>query len=678
MYPSTTFEIIDQSQIAPLAMPEKDELDRPYFMQVFASPKGPEEWMNGLMGSEVTDYYGQNPSFAKYGQPLLQTVMLAATGARLVTKRVVSDKATLANILVYAELVQKVTQAVDENGLLIYYDRNGDETNVVSNANDDTTGVPYKGSPLNQNGTGPDCKTVSTLKIIFHAEPYGNGWTRTASNLHRDWATPILKDNMFDYSAPIGTAGLETDFYPSNNVTAQKAKAIYPLFLITDNGRGISNKSFSIHVDETARRPVNYIRYILSVYEDGKRVERMAFTFNPDQIEMDNNIGIANVIKEKSKQIRGYSFEDSVKSLMDQIASFTKTPYSEVAKNDIIFNTDTYGKTIKGVQVEYSGNFSFAPSITSPAGIALEGGTNDGGAGNWDFPINAPDYEAELANAFSESFDDCIYDFDNFPVYLIADANYPATVKRAIEEYVGFRDDIYYMRDMGTVGNTTITQIRDSDKNNKESRAIGTYHNYFEIKDPISRKYITVTMTLLAAIRFVDHYINGLSRPFCGIRYGVTFPEVIEGTLNFAPKVTPSGDQKQLIDDLRINYAGWYNGQLVMETNYTSQRRNTELDYMCNVIAIQNLIRRIRSECPKIRYAFFTEGANGNANSLEKYVSDVQSVIDKCAPNFAKIVLKYERNNVYENNKIFYAAIDLSNPDWIQSERFKITVLQNN
>ena len=678
MYPSTTFEIVDRSQIAPLEMPAKDEVDRPYFMQVFAGPKGPEEWMNGLMGNEVTDYYGIEPSFAKYGQPLLQTIMLAATGARLVTKRVVSDKATLANILVYAELVQKVTQAVDENGLLIYYDIAGNETNIVSQANDDTTGIPYKGSPLNSNGTGPDCKTVSSLKIVFHAEPYGNGWNRMATNLHKDWAMPILHDSAFDYSAPIGTVGLETDFYPANNVTAKDAKAVYPLFLITDNGRGASNKSFSIHVDETARRPVNYIRYILSVYENGSRVERMAFTFNPDQIEGDNNIGIANVIKDRSKQIRGYSFEDSIKSLMEQIASFTNNTYANVVKNDIIFNTDTYGKEIPNVTVEYAGGFSFATNLTSPAGIALEGGTNDGGAGDWDFPINAPDYEAQLANAFSESFDDCIYDFDNFPVYMIADANYPATVKRAIEEYVSFRDDVYYMRDMGTTGNTTITQIKDADKLNKESRAIGTYHNYHEIKDPVSRKYITVTMTFLAGIRFVDHYINGLSRPFCGIRYGVTFPEVIEGTLNFAPKITPSGDQKQLIDDLRINYAGWYDGRLVMETNYTSQRKNTELDYMCNVLAVQNLIRRIRIECPKIRYAFFTEGANGNANSLEKYVSDVQAVIDKCAPNFANIVLKYERNNVYENNKIFYAAIELSNPDWIQSERFKITVLQNN
>jgi hypothetical protein len=203
---------------------------------------------------------------------------------------------------------------------------------------------------------------------------------------------------------------------------------------------------------------------------------------------------------------------------------------------------------------------------------------------------------------------------------------------------------------------------------------------YYDIIDPVSKKQITVTSTYLNGLRFVDHYLNGASRPFCGIRYGVVFPEVIDGTVNFCPKITPttlSGDQKQVIDDLRINYGGYYSGQLVLETNYTSQRKNTELDFMCNVLAIQNLIRQIRKQCPKIRYAFFTDNTGNSSNSFSKYIEDVQAVIDKCAPDFASITLTYEQNNVYENNKIFYAAIEVSNPDWIQAERFKITVVQN-
>jgi hypothetical protein len=96
---------------------------------------------------------------------------------------------------------------------------------------------------------------------------------------------------------------------------------------------------------------------------------------------------------------------------------------------------------------------------------------------------------------------------------------------------------------------------------------------------------------------------------------------------------------------------------------------------MCNVLAIQNLIRQIRKQCPKIRYAFFTDNTGNSSNSFSKYIEDVQAVIDKCAPDFASITLTYEQNNVYENNKIFYAAIEVVFRDFIQSEIFKITAV---
>ena len=113
-----------------------------------------------------------------------------------------------------------------------------------------------------------------------------------------------------------------------------------------------------------------------------------------------------------------------------------------------------------------------------------------------------------------------------------------------------------------------------------------------------------------------------------------------------------------------------------MNTEYTSQKRYTQLSWINNVLSVMWLIKTIRIRCPKIRYAFFN-GANSEADSLEKYIEDVQSVITQNAPNFATITLSYEANNVYENNKIFYACIDVKMKNFIQSERFKITVLKS-
>ena len=675
MYPSTKFEIVDKSYINALAIVNEDTKDRPYMMQVFAAPKGPEEWQNGIMSKKFYNYYGDVPIFNKYGQPLLQATMLASEGARMVCKRVVALDATLANVLVYAEVYRKTEQKLsDGDNLPVYYDTAGMETTDVSMANTNLLST----NPFGVfDASGVDCVTVDKCEVVFHADTYSRPFDATRNGLKK-WKSAILNDEQFKHDAPIGSVGVLNDIDPMVNVDASVVGAVYPLFLITDNGRGVSNKSIKIYTDETARRPVNYTRYIIDVYEGGKRLEQIAFTLNPDQAENGINVAVDNAIGLNSDQLRAVCFYDCIIDFVQQVSEVTGLKYETVMKDDLFYNTDVYGKKIRNSEGKevYESKWAAGVNFATGTGIHLEGGDN--GLFGAD-PLNTIEYEDRLCEAFYD-YSDVIYDLDNFPVYMIADANYPQSVKRKIEEYVSFRDDVYYMRDMGTEGLTTLASIKEKDKANSEDRAIGTYHMYYDIIDPISKKQITVTSTYLNAIKFVGHYMNGLSRPFCGIRYDITFPEVIDGSVNFCPKITPeslSGDQKQVVDDMRINYGGYYSGTLVLETNYTSQRKNTELDFMCNVLAIQNLIRKIRKECPKIRYAFFTDNSGNSSNSFSKYIDDVQAVIDKCAPDFASITLTYEQNNVYENNKIFYAAIEVSNPDWIQAERFKITVVQN-
>lgn len=676
MYPSTKFEIVDKSYINALTIVNEDEKDRPYMMQVFAGPKGPEEWQNGIMSKKFYNYYGDTPNFNKYGQPLLQATMLASEGARMVTKRVVALDATLANILVYAEVNRKTEQKLDD-GLPVYYDTAGMETTDVSLANTNLIST----SPFGVfDASGVDCATVDKCQVVFHAIQYELGNCDATRDGLKRWKAAILNDQRFDHSSPIGSVGVVNDIDPMMNEDAVTVGSVYPLFYICDNGRGVSNKSIKIYTDESARRPIAYSRYILEIYENDKRLEQIAFTLNPDQIEKDINMSIENTIKLQSDQVRSICFYDSIVEFAQQVSAVSGLSYETVMKDDLLYNTDIYGRAIKdsnGKEI-YEAIWDSGVDFRTGVGIHLDGGSDGMFENN---PLKSMEYEDRLCEAFYD-YSDEIYDLDNFPVYMIADANYPDSVKRKIEDYVAFRDDVYYMRDMGTEGLTTIASIQEKDKLNSENRAIGTYHMYYDIIDPISKKQITVTSTYLNAIKFIEHYLNGLARPFCGIRYNITFPEVIEGTVNFYPKITPdtlTGDQKQVIDDLRINYGGYYSGRLVLETNYTSQRKNTELDFMCNVLALQNLIRQIRKQCPKSRYAFFNSSNidQSNSNSFSEYIKDVQKVIDNCAIDFATITLTYEQNNVYENNKIFYAAIEVSNPDWIQAERFKITVVQN-
>ena len=621
-YPATKFTVIDNSDIDAISVPEEDTKDRPVYMTVFSADKGPEEWQNNIMGQTFYDLYGSSPSFSNHGQPLIQASAVVNAGGRLMCKRLVAEDATLANILVQAVVKNTQVPKQDSSGQPVYYDTNGNET--TNAALMDPT-KPNGGVVMVQK-----CGIDIQLKQVSLA---GNSIKAFAQD---------VKANEFHTNTD-GTDGT------------------YSLFLITDNGRGLSNKKFRIYADTSASRPVDYVKYIIVIKENGVDLETMSFTLNPDVIESSKNISLQNVISTKSKQVRCRIFESEIKAFAENAAFISGINYDAFINSDILFGNDLYGnafdKLVMGTTVR----------LDNVYGISLMGGTN-GVFGT--SPINASTYSAQAVNAFNGNFDDMIYDLDNTRIDVIFDANYDDSVKRAIENFVEFREDCFYFRDMG-LDLENITQIKNANVNNLKSRLCATYQNSWDVIEPYSKKQITVTCLYSLATAFVTHFLNGRSRPFCGQLYSVTFPDVIEGTVNFTPKNTPTEDQKQAIDDLRINYCGYYNGVLTMETEYTSQEKYTQLSWLSNVLTIQELIKAIRQRCPKIRYNFL------DSDSLKKYEADVQTVIDKFTNKFESITMEYVEDNVYKANKIFYAVISVKMKDFVQTELFKITVLKN-
>ena len=648
-YPQTKVKIVDNSDISAMSVPEVDNIDRPVFAQVFAAPKGPENWQTEIMGQKFFDLYGERPSFGTYGQPLLQASEIIRAGGRVTAKRVVAPDSTLANLLIYAELCKATVQKYDKNGNPVYIDSAGAETIDPTQA-DVSKGV---------NG----CATVQKAHIAFRATPYGNSASSTLGNNLKMYRSAVRGDADYPASAADGVAG-EIDLSGAVTKSALSAGAVYPLFIVADNGRGLSSKSFRIYADTSARRPVDYVRYILVIYDGGEIKETMAFTLNPDKIESNRNMSLENITSARSLQIRSLIFEQEIKAFARNAAFIAGEDYSEYIDHDILFGLDTYGKAEDSIVIDATG-----ADFDASNGLALLGGTN-GSFGNAPLsPSNIALYNAEVIGAFDGSYSDEIYDLDNFRVDVVFDANYDDSIKRKIEEFVEFREDVFYFRDMHT-GLTTMDAIRAADKPNLASRLCGTYENSWGVIDPYSRKQITVTATYNLAQLFVTHFIGGVTRPFCGQLYGIAFPDVIEGTINFTPKNTPSEDQKQTIDDMRINYAGYYSGVLTMETEYTSQERYTQLSWINNVLTLHGLIRDIRRKCPKIRYNFL------DSDSLEKYTKDVQTVIDRHTTDFASIKMTYVADNIYEQNKVFYAEIEVKMRNFVQSEYFKITVVK--
>lgn len=613
MYPGLVFNIDDQSNIT--QFPTEQKPTAPLFMQVFTSDKGTED-LRVYYGDEFFNQYG-DISFARHGQPLAQAANAISAGAQVLCKRVVAPDSALANIIVYAKVAKTEKQKVNEDGEPLYRTPEGEET------------------------TDPADGANTPIMESFVSIGY---------------ETSTIAGNANDIEDLKSSAYAAGDF--TTKTPGEDAK--YPLFVIADVGRGISAKKFRISPDFSGSKTVDYIKYLINVIEGTNVLETMQFALNPDVILNDRNISFENVIKTQSSQIRGYIFEDAIDAMLANISEMSGISENELSNYDILFAHDKKGKALPSIVLESD------IDLTATAGIPLASGSN-GSFGT--VPRLSEDYSKEIVKVFDGTYDQVVYDVDNIKLDAIIDANYDSIVKRAIEAFVSFREDCFYFRDLG-LGLKTLEDIKAADVESTKNRYCASFCNSYDVIDPYSKKQVTVTIGYSLARILVDHFNKGCNRPLAGQLHEFIFPEIVEGTLNFLPRVIPGFDQKEELFDARINFVSYFDGVPVMESEYTSQEKLTAFSWINNTLAIQEVIKAIRTKCPKIRYSFMEN------EDLEKYQEDVNAVINKYSSNFSSITLEYAADPMYEENNIFYAVIEVKFKKFVETEIFKITAIK--
>ena len=303
--------------------------------------------------------------------------------------------------------------------------------------------------------------------------------------------------------------------------------------------------------------------------------------------------------------------------------------------------------------------------LDSEYGMMLQGGSN----GNFgDAPFGTSAYSEQLVKFFTGEFDDAIYDPDRYKIEACVDANYPIEVKEAIAKLVTAREDFVYYRDYGfnrdvydavIQGKIEISTIRN--------KFIADYFTTYDIIDKFTKKQVPVTIGYSIARLLVNHLNNRRNTPFAGLLYNITIPEAIEGSVNFIPKVTPSVDQEQMLVDEHINYATYSNNVLTIQTQMTSQDKETQCSHINNINTIQGTIRDIRDLCPRIRGSFI-----GDTDSMEKYAKQINDVIARHKDEYYSIELTWTTDDILVNNKIFNAALKVAFKNFVIAEVFTI------
>ena len=612
-YPKSRFEIVNQTQIQSI---ETATVSNPtaLYMQPYTSNKGTEDWELITTFDGFTEAKG-GISFRRHGQAQLTVAQALKSGAYVLGKRLVSEDATLANTTVLARLVKV----------------------------DDVTYVYF--------------------------------YTKSALNCAD-----------FDSACEAGYG----DFDPeAENVTD------IPLFTVTPMGRGESLLFFRINPNNVTSRKKNsssYMKYSFEIMEDNETLESIVITMNPEIIIDGISQAMNPKIRTNSNQIRVKLYEDGIYKLVSVLSETAvdaegKTiPPSDLINMDFINGFDRSGTVAIGGVVtvaqdngaedsEWSANkpadIEVVYDLASPVGIPLTNGSY--GTMGTDPAANPVEMEKMLLAAFGQDtdsllFDSVIYDLDAYKIDAIFDCNWPVSVKNAIIDLIDFRGDMAFLCDLGTKANT-LDLIIDAASGIKSSNYVALYHNYFKIIDPFTKKEITVTMPYLLVDRLINHISKGVGRPFAGIANNIFFTNIIENTINFLPVEIPGSNQKQELVDVNVNYLSIYDGVPVMETMYVNDTEYTQLSFLHNIMGVQEIIKVIRTRCPRTRYTFI------DGNDLETYISDVQSIIKEYATNFKSISCEYMADEAYEQNNIFYAVLKVQFKNFIQEEYFKIIAI---
>jgi hypothetical protein len=276
---------------------------------------------------------------------------------------------------------------------------------------------------------------------------------------------------------------------------------------------------------------------------------------------------------------------------------------------------------------------------------------------------------------------DDIYDVDTYQIDAVFDANYDVKIKKAIVELADYRYDFHYFRDHGfecanlqdaqaMVDGSYYNQYDEmthTGENNEDcilkSFTVSDWPQAYDVINPYDMKQITVTITYDLAHDMINHILNSVQKPFAGERNNAVITTIIKDTLNYKPRITPSINEKDELEEIKCNYASYYKEKFIIESLWTSQEDYTQLSFINNVMAVQKVIKAIRVKFPSVRYAFIT-----SAEDLNAYTAEINEFLSIYANMFNELRFEYVSDPVLMVQKIYRANLYFKFNDFIQGE----------
>lgn len=488
-----------------------------------------------------------------------------------------------------------------------------------------------------------------------------------AAKLWVDNTPEIVRSTNTDIVEGVGDDPDDPNYVPPSTVTTVTLditiSSNYPLIVAIDNGRGFSVKAVKLTADLNTSKDLSSMMYNMEIYEGTDRTDAAFCSINPSMVVNNTLYGLH---MDTCEQVIFNNVEGVYQAYIDHLVSLTGYTAEALSKCDLIAMTNNKGTSLVGISLDEE-----SIDLGADYGVMLQSGGN-GEFG--DAPFGTEPW-IEAALAVIDDYD-ALWDPDTYKICAAFDANYPEPVKDKFAWFANEREDFNFFRDYGIdIKSYSAIAAKHAELAEKEECANwfnGEYFTTYDILDPETRVRERVTMMYDFAAAMVDHFAKGAYRPAAGIANGMILPSAIEGSVNFTPYNKPQVKQKALIDDMRVNYAIFHEGQCVVQSTYTSNPEKTQLSFVNNVLIVEEVIRAVRIACPKHRFTFVTN------NDFSSYAEAVNNVLKGFRPLFAELKFEWMTDPLKAQQKIFTASISVRFNNWAQTEYFDIYCLGEN
>jgi len=595
------------------------------FLYVVNSPKGKDGVVQTIEGQQdFVNKIGIGP-YSLYGQSLISAYAVASTGNAIVhVLRVAAPDATYANITVCAKFMHLLGE-----GLAVKFVAHSSKLTDL-----DELESAYTPSD------SPDDEGFTEVKLFSVAAlgrgKYGNNYQVRLSSIR----TADKENNFKNY---------QFEIYESDVVIDQK-ESFHVCF--SENAL-IGDTSY--YADAVIGDPVSGSEYVKFVsYPEG--FERITAAYN-DAVNLMNNSIVTDGNGNQTNPNQGNYLNFTVDDI------------------DIFGGTNKYNnKALDWYTIDTTADDCINPyGADGYPDIILADGSD--GALDASKPITEREKVLDdlYKKAFSGEIDPMIKSKNKFPTSIIPDCGYSFEIKNLIKALNDARGDSIALFDMGTQIKTH-QSVLDTGKANFLNY-VSTYESVDgycgKIRDPYSKKIITVTSTYALCLLYAKHFatFNGKHIPLADNDYGNLEDVFLSNTIYPVFDEDIHSDMMNELIDARINFARYNaNQETKRSTQTTRQEQLSMLSELHNCFILKDVKRAMERLCATNRFDF------ADSMDIIRFNNAAENVASKFRGQVVSIEAKYGQTEYEKERSIIHLYVTIVNRSIVKTTIIEIDV----